>query len=155
MATEAPLAYKIKMIQSILLSILPGLAQLVQGQRQSGLALLSATLGMFALLLWDLSTLTLIFVAVGYLSLVYHAAKDALHETRNTESVEYVLGLAVIVGPFALPLLWQNQSISPRAKQIWTGVIVVITVLLIISMKYLDPMMEQMLENALPGTVLR
>ncbi len=143
------------MIKLVLLSLIPGLAQLVQGNSKSGQALLSATLGMFALLLWDLSTLTLIFVALAYLSLVYHAAKDALHQTRNTESVEYVLGLAVIVGPFALPLLWQNQNLSPRAKRIWTGVIIVITVLLLISMKYLDPMMEQMLENALPGITLR
>ena len=139
------------MIKSLLLSLIPGLAQLVQGQRQSGFALLSATLGMFGLLLWDLSTLTLIFVAVAYMSLVYHAAKDALHQTRNTESVEYVLGLAVIVGPFALPLLWQNKRLTLRSKRIWTGVILVITVLLVISMIYLDPL----LESALPGIALQ
>lgn len=137
------------MINSVLLSLLPGLAQLLQGDRKSGLALLSASLGMLALLAWDLSKLTLLFVAIAYVSLVYHAAKDALHKTRNTESVEYVLGLAVIVGPFALPLLWQNGHLSTRAKWIWTVAIGVITVFLVWGMLYLDPL----LENALSGII--
>lgn len=132
---------------AILSLIFPGLGHLALGDRQSAFALMSAAAGMILLLCWNLSWLTGIFVVIAYLSLVWHSVKDAWHHTRNTESLEYVLGLAVVVGPFVLPLLWQNQRLGIKAKITWTCVVSIITAIAIGCMIYLDPMVEQLLET--------
>ena len=131
--------------------ILPGLGQLAQGKRANGLALISACFGMLAWIWIDASKLTLFFIVCAYLSLVFHAFKDALNNTRNTGSIQYVLGLAVVVGPFALPLLWQNQQASQRIKLIWSTVILALTALMILSMIYLDPILEKSLNQITAG----
>lgn len=133
------------LLPAILSAILPGLGQLTQGERSNGLSLMAAALGMPLILCLDFSWFTGIFVVTAYLSLVFHAAKDAYHGTKNTESIQYVLGLAVVIGPFCLPLLWQNQQIHRQGKLIWTLIILVITGLAIVSMIYLDPIVNKML----------
>ena len=135
------------MFPAILSAILPGLGQILQGERAAGLSLMAACLGMGVILYWDPSWFTGLFVALAYLSLVFHAAKDAYHGTRNTESIQYVLGLAVVIGPFCLPLLWQNNQIHQKAKLIWTVVILILSGLAIASMVYLDPIVNKMLAN--------
>ncbi len=135
------------MLAATLSAILPGLGQIYLGERSNGLSLLAASLGMLLILSYDTSWFTGIFVGVAYLSLVYHAAKDAYHGTKNTESIQYVLGLAIVIGPFCLPLLWQNKQIHTQAKLIWTVVILVLTALLVASMVYLDPIVTRMLDS--------
>lgn len=132
----------------VLLSILlPGLGQLYLGERTNGLSLIAASLGMGLVLCFDPSSLTSIFIALAYLSLVYHAAKDAYYGTKNTESIQYILGLAVVCGPFCLPLLWQNGQIKTRGKVIWTAIILILTGLAIASMIYLDPIVNNILDR--------
>ncbi|MEI6805872.1 MAG: hypothetical protein WCK49_05130 [Myxococcaceae bacterium] len=132
---------------ALLSAILPGLGQLYLGERSNGLSLLAASLGMLLVLFFDPSWFTGIFIGLAYLSLMYHAAKDAYHGTKNTESIQYVLGLAVVVGPFCLPLLWQNEQIHTKAKLAWTVVILILTGLAIASMIYLDPMVNRILDS--------
>lgn len=132
---------------ALLSVVLPGLGQLYLGERSNGLSLLAATFGMLLMISYDLSWLTGIFVGIAYLSLVYHAAKDAYHGTKNTESIQYVIGLAVVIGPFCLPLLWQNSQIQNTAKLIWTVVILILTGLLVAGMIYLDPIVNRMLDS--------
>ncbi|MES2504099.1 MAG: hypothetical protein V4534_04390 [Myxococcota bacterium] len=133
---------------AIILSIIfPGLGNLSQGDKPGGLALMSAALGLILLCMWDLSWFTTIFVVLAYFSLIWHSVRDMQKGTRHTESIQYVLGLSAVVGPFALPLLWQNRSIHTRAKKIWTAVILFITVLLVLGMIYVDPMIERTLQT--------
>lgn len=136
-----------KLTPALLSILLPGLGQLYLGERANGLSLIAASLGMGLVLCFDPSWFTGIFIALAYLSLVYHAAKDAYHRTKNTESIQYVLGLAVVCGPFSLPLLWQNGQIKTRGKIIWTVVILILTGLAIASMIYLDPIINEILDQ--------
>ena len=130
---------------ALLSVVLPGLGQLYLGERSNGLSLMAASFGMLVVLFVDPSWLTKIFVGLAYLSLVYHAAKDAYHGTKNTESIQYILGLSVVIGPFCLPLLWQNKQISTNAKLAWSVVILILTGLAIASMIYLDPIVSRTL----------
>lgn len=136
-----------KLGPALLSVILPGLGQLYLGERSNGLSLIAAALGMLLVLSYDSSWFTSIFVGLAYLSLVYHASKDAYHGTKNTESIQYVLGLAVVIGPLCLPLLWQNSQIHRKAKLIWTFVILILTGLAVASMVYLDPIVNRMLNS--------
>lgn len=136
-----------KLTPALLSILLPGLGQLYLGERANGLSLIAASLGMGLVLCFDPSWFTSIFIALAYLSLVYHAAKDAYRGTKNTESIEYILGLAVVCGPFSLPLLWQNGQIKTRGKIIWTTVILILTGLAIASMIYLDPIINEILDQ--------
>jgi hypothetical protein len=138
-----------KLVPTLLSILLPGLGQLYLGERANGLSLIAASLGMGLVLCFDPSWFTGIFIALAYLSLVYHAAKDAYRGTKNTESIEYILGLTVVCGPFCLPLLWQNTQIRVRGKIIWTIVILILTGLTIASMVYLDPIVNQILDQFL------
>ena len=138
-----------KLIPALLSVILPGLGQLYLGKRANGLSLIAASLGMGIVLLFDPSWFTGIFIALGYLSLIYHATRDAYHGTKNTESIQYILGLAAVCGPFCLPLLWQNGQIHTRGKIIWTVVILILTGLAIASMIYLDPIVNRTLDATL------
>ena len=125
--------------------VLPGLGQLYLGERSNGLSLIAAALGMLLVLFHDPSWFTGVFVGSAYLSLVYHAAKDAYHSTKNTESIQYIIGLAILIGPFCLPLLWQNSQIHRKAKFIWTIVILILAALAVASMVYLDPIVKRIL----------
>lgn len=133
-------------LPAILSAFLPGLGQILIGEIACGLSLLAACLGMGLILYLAPSWFTGAFVALAYLSLVFHAAKDAYHSTKNTESIQYVLGLAVVIGPFCLPLLWQNKQVHLKAKLLWTVVILIITGLAIASMIYLDPIATSLLK---------
>jgi hypothetical protein len=136
-----------KLVPALLSILLPGLGQLYLGERANGLSLIAASLGMGIVLRFDPSWLTGVFIALAYLSLIYHAAKDAYRGTKNTESIEYILGLAVVCGPFCLPLLWQNRQIKTQGKIIWTVIILVLTGLAIASMIFLDPIVNKILDQ--------
>lgn len=126
-----------KYFPALLSALCPGLGQIYLGEFSAGLALLIATVGLFAVYQFDSSWLTTLCLILGYLSLAYQSAKDAHHKTRNTETVQYILGLAVVIGPFCLPLLWQNKQIHLRGRLIWSAVVLVLSLLAILSLKYL------------------
>ena len=68
-------------------------------------------------------------------------------KTWAGDSRAYVIGMLLLVGPFALPLLWQSGRFSKMAKISWTlGVILIALlgiVVLAFSASFLDPFMKQ------------
>ena len=55
--------------------------------------------------------------------------------------------MLLVVGPFALPLLWQSRRFSRMAKVAWTIGVVLVAVLCIVTVAALGPMMEQVLQQ--------
>jgi hypothetical protein len=43
------------------------------------------------------------------------------------DSNGFLITLALIVGPFAIPFIWLNRRLSVAAKVLWTAVLVILT----------------------------
>lgn len=95
------------------------------------------------------------FFLVGgiYLAIMVPAAVDAFQTASGRprmfkgDAVPYVILMLLMVGPFAIPLLWQSVKFSKFAKIFWTAAVVLIAFLaiavLMFSASFLDQIMEQ------------
>jgi len=76
------------------------------------------------------------FVMGGiYLAVMIPAALDAFRtasgrpRTFTADTVPYVIAMLLMIGPFAIPLLWQSKKISKTAKILWTIIVILIAFL--------------------------
>lgn len=111
--------------------LVPGLGQIFLGDYAKGLTLLCMTAGILVSVLMSHSWFVWLLMGLVYLSIVFPAATDAFQTARGTprvfmgDSLPYVLLMLFMVGPFAIPLLWQSPKFSRGAKIFWTGLVIV------------------------------
>jgi TM2 domain-containing membrane protein YozV len=126
----------------ILSAIVPGLGQIYNQETKKGWLILGSCLSLGLLTYW-IAGLNKITVALALLLLWSSAIVDAYRVAKASgQTAEfyyrkaYVVAMLLLVGPLALPLLWQSPNFSAAARWIWT-VIVVGVALLFIAAPYL------------------
>lgn len=140
------------------LSLLPGLGQLYNGERAKGMAMLCMTLGIGISAVLFRSPVTLMLMGLIYVAVLIPAVRDAAQvaagrsATFTGERPWYVIWMLLMVGPFAFPLLWQSRRFSRPAKLVWTIAVILVAVLGIVAAGAVGPILEDLLKQyeALP-----
>jgi TM2 domain-containing membrane protein YozV len=128
---------------ALLLSIiLPGLGQLYNREATKGWVIFGSCLSLGLLSYW-ISGLNKISTLLALLLLWINAVVDAYKAARAPAQASdfyyrrpYVVAMLLLIGPLALPLLWQSPNFSRSGRWIWTF-IVVSGVLLFLATPYL------------------
>jgi hypothetical protein len=126
----------------VLSAIVPGLGQLYNQEIKKGLVIFGSCLSLGLLTYWisglnKISTaLGLILVWISAMTDAYKLATTACQSSDFYYRRPYVVAMLLLVGPLALPLLWQSSHFSRTARWIWTA-IVVVAALLFLATPYL------------------
>ena len=108
------------LIALVLSAIIPGLGQLYNKDTKKGWVIIGSCLGLAMLLYWQsglnrISTaLALLLVWVSAIIEAYKFAQAASQPSDFYYRKAYVVALLLLVGPFALPLLWQSPHFHGR-----------------------------------------
>jgi hypothetical protein len=123
-------------------AIVPGLGQIYNQEIKKGVVIFGSCLSLGLLSYWisglnKISTLlALLLLWISAVTDAYKAAKASAHESDFYYRRPYVVAMLLLVGPLALPLLWQSQNFSRTARWTWT-IIVVGAALLFVATPYL------------------
>jgi len=126
----------------ILSAILPGLGQIYNQEQKKGWVIIGCCLVLSLAVYWfsGLNAVTfalaLLLIWISAIVDAYKVAKSAGQAAEFYYAKSYVVAMLLLVGPLALPLLWQSPNFSSGARWVWT-VIVVGTALLFIATPYL------------------
>jgi hypothetical protein len=142
----APLSHmplrKSPIVAPMISVIVPGAGQIFNRESKKGIIILACCVGLGLLTYW-LSGLNKISIALALILLwssaivdAYKVAKAADQPTDFYYRKPYVVVMLLLVGPLALPLLWQSPQFSRFARWIWT-VIVTAAVLMFVATPYL------------------
>jgi TM2 domain-containing membrane protein YozV len=121
----------------VLSAIVPGLGQLYNQQVKKGLVIFGSCLSLGLLTYWisglnKFSTaLALILVWISAMTDAYKVAKTGGQPSDFYYRRAYVVTMLLLVGPLALPLLWQSPHFSRPARWIWTLIVVIAALLFI------------------------
>ena len=132
----------------------PGLGQLYLGERAKGWALLSMTGGIVVSLVVSHTLIAWIMMGGIYLAVMIPSAVDAFQTASgrprmfNGDSKPYVIVMLLMVGPFAIPLLWQSGRFTKTAKIIWTLAVILIAFLGIVALTFMASSMNQFMAQA-------
>jgi hypothetical protein len=131
-----------RFVALILSALVPGSGQIYNREVKKGWLILGCCLSLGVLTYW-IDGLNKITVALALLLLWLSAMVDAYRVAQTAgQGAEfyyrkvYVVAMLLLVGPLALPLLWQSPNFSRTSRWVWT-VIVVSAVLLFIATPYL------------------
>ncbi|MDD5225803.1 MAG: hypothetical protein PHV97_01290 [Candidatus Omnitrophica bacterium] len=134
--------------------VFPGLGQLYLGERAKGWTLLCMGVGVAVSLIVS-HTMTACFLMGGiYLAVMIPAAMDAFQiasgrpRTFTADTVPYVIIMLLMVGPFAIPLLWQSKKFSKTAKILWTLAVILIALLAIVTMTFVASFLEELVKSS-------
>jgi len=89
-----------------------------------------------------------------YLAVMIPAASDAFQtasgkpRTFAGNSVFYVIAMLLLVGPFAVPLLWQSARFSRTAKILWTILVILIAFLAIAVLMLTASSLDQLIKQS-------
>ncbi len=116
--------------------LFPGLGHLYAGNRFSALAYALMTCGLGLSYFSAQSFLAKLAVLFIIPFVMIPAARDAVAMAQGKkapvtgeESRIYVVWMLCCVGPFAVPLLWQNKKFSVPVKIVWTVIVISIVVM--------------------------
>lgn len=85
---------------------------------------------------------------IGAVQVTLHGKKS---KTWTGESIPYVIVMLLMIGPFAIPLLWQSGRFSKTAKVSWTLAVILIALLAIAIMTLTASSLDQLMEQATGG----
>ena len=109
--------------------IVPGLGQLYNREFGKGLVIIGSCFGL-GLLIYSQAGLNRITFALALLLVWISAIADAYKSAQAFGQPPdfyyrktYVVSLLLLVGPFALPLLWQSPYFSRTARWTWTVIV--------------------------------
>lgn len=133
---ETDLAKKSPWLSFFLSLMFPGLGHLYAGHRLAAVAYGAMGIGVWvtcwtsdSFLTKSAAFLILPFVAIPAARDAFSIASGKKKPVTGEESKLYVIWMLCCVGPFALPLLWQNKKFSVAVKGIWSVVVISIVVL--------------------------
>jgi len=115
--------------------VVPGLGQLYLGEYAKGWTLLCMSAGVVVSLIVSHTAIACFVMGGIYLAVMIPAALDAFRtasgrpRTFTADTVPYVIAMLLMIGPFAIPLLWQSKKISKTAKILWTIIVILIAFL--------------------------
>jgi len=122
--------------------LLPGLGQIYNRERTKGLVIFACAVTLAVLGSW-FSEFNRFAMLLALLLLWVSAAHDAYHMAKTAgQSAEFyyrktfVVAMLLLVGPLALPLLWQSRNFSRTVRWLWT-ILVISVALLFIATPYL------------------
>ena len=140
-------------LASIYSVLVPGLGQLYLGERAKGWMLVCMAIGVIVGLIISHTPISCFLMGGIYLAVMIPAASDAFRTASGrprvfmADTVPYVIVMLLMVGPFAVPLLWQSTKFSKMAKILWTVAVILIAFLAIamltLSASFLDQIMKQ------------
>lgn len=132
----------------------PGLGQLYLGERAKGWTLLCMAAGVWISLAISHTPLSWLLMGLIYLAVMIPAASDAFQtasgkpRTFAGNSVFYVIAMLLLVGPFAVPLLWQSARFSRTAKILWTILVILIAFLAIAVLMLTASSLDQLIKQS-------
>ncbi|HEY6367980.1 MAG TPA: DUF5683 domain-containing protein [Candidatus Binatia bacterium] len=133
---------RIPLIAAVLSAIVPGLGQIYNQEIKKGVVIFGSCLSLGLLSYWisglnKISTLlALLLLWISAVTDAYKAAKASAQASDFYYRRPYVVAMLLLVGPLALPLLWQSPNFSRTARWTWT-IIVVGAALLFVATPYL------------------
>ena len=123
-------------------ALLPGLGQIYNRELAKGLVIFASalSLGLISYWVWGMngisSALALLLLWVSAAPDAYKIAASAGQAAGFYYQKSFVVAMLLLVGPLALPLLWQSPNFSRTARWLWT-LLVVAMALLFVAMPYL------------------
>lgn len=136
-------------------AVVPGLGQIYLGERAKGWTLLCMDAGITVSLIVSHTAAACFLMGGIYLAVMIPAALDAFQTASGRprafagDAIPYVIAMLLLVGPFAIPLLWQSLKFSKRAKIIWTIVVILITLLAIVFMTFVASFLEPLMKSGM------
>ena len=133
--------------------VFPGLGQLYLGERAKGGTLLCMGAGVVVSLIISHTVIAWFLMGGIYLAVMIPAALDAFQTASGrprsfvSDTVPYVLLMLAMVGPFAIPLLWQSAKFSKTAKILWTVAVILVALLAIATMTFVASFLEQLMKS--------
>jgi hypothetical protein len=127
---------------TVLSAIVPGLGQVYNQEIKKGFMVFGSCLSLGLLTYWISgfnkfsAALALMLVWISAITDAYKVAVTAGQPLDFYYRRPYVVALLLLVGPLALPLLWQSPYFSRAGRWIWT-IIVLSAALLFIATPYL------------------
>jgi TM2 domain-containing membrane protein YozV len=113
----------------VLSAIGPGLGQFYNREAGKGLAIIGSCLGL-GLLIYSQSGLNRITFALALLLVWISAVAEAYKSAQAFGQPPdfyyrkaYVVSLLLLVGPFALPMLWRSPHFSRTTRWTWTAIV--------------------------------
>ena len=110
--------------------LIPGLGQIYNREQKKGWVIIACCLVLGTAVYW-LSGFNAITAALALLLLwlsaiidAYKVAKSAGQTAEFYYAKSYVITMLLLVGPLALPLLWQSPNFTNTARWVWTVIVV-------------------------------
>jgi hypothetical protein len=122
--------------------LLPGLGQIYDRESKKGVVIFACAVTLGVLGSWfsgfnRVATLLALFLLWGSAATdAYHMAKNAGQPAEFYYRKTFVVAMLLLVGPLALPLLWQSKNFSRTARWLWT-ILVISVALLFLATPYL------------------
>lgn len=143
-------------------AVMPGLGQLYNREDAKAAAILCSTFGIWAGVLWTTigpdvsrSWLSAVALLLAYPFLLLPAVLDAHRRSRGMPKLSssravswHVVIMLLVIGPLAIPQLWQSQGFSRRAKILWTLFVALVSLTMILMMVAIGPGLEHWLESS-------
>jgi len=110
-------------------TVIPGLGQLYNKEAGKGLVIIGSCLGLGLLIYWQSGlnritfALALLLVWISAIADAYKSAQAFGQPPDFYYRKAYVVSLLLLIGPFALPLLWQSPYFSRTARWTWTVIV--------------------------------
>jgi TM2 domain-containing membrane protein YozV len=123
----------------ILSMLLPGLGQIYNQEQKKGWVILGCCavlgLGTYSLAGFNAITgaLALLLLWLSAIVDAYKVAKSAGQTAEFYYGKNYVVAMLLLVGPLALPLLWQSPNFSRSARWLWTVIVVGAALLFVVT----------------------
>ncbi|MGZ8480179.1 MAG: hypothetical protein ACXW6K_19725 [Candidatus Binatia bacterium] len=129
-----------KSLLALLLSmLLPGLGQIYNQEQKKGWVIFACCL-VLGIATYRLTGFNVITAALALLLLwlsaiidAYKVAKSAGQTAEFYYAESYVVAMLLLVGPLALPLLWQSPNFSSTARWVWTVIVVGVALLFVVT----------------------
>ena len=148
---------------------MPGLGQLYNREYAKAAAILCSTFGIWAGLVWTTvgpeasrSWLSAVALFLAYPFLLLPAVLDAhrrasgIPEISSSEARRWhVVIMLVMIGPLAIPQLWQSQGFSRTAKILWTLFVGLVSLIVILVMVAIGPGLEHWIEKSSAPVLFR
>ncbi len=129
-----------KSLLALLLStLLPGLGQIYNQEQKKGWVILACCLVLGIATYWltgfnaITAALALLLIWLSAIVDAYKVAKSAGQTAEFYYAKSYVITMLLLVGPLALPLLWQSPNFTNTARWVWTVIVVGAALLFVVT----------------------